>query len=835
MSRRKATFGIWLLVFLVLLSASAVLHPEQYAGKIYASSDARAVQAFKIVGDRMLAQGVYPLWNPYVFLGMPSYASLAYTPGVYPLERPVDELKHLFHLPPMTWLLLHLLILGLGTCGYLRWRGQSWMASVFAGAAVMAFPKLVAWCVYGHGTKVLSVAWLPWVLWMLEGVLRRGQAKWAVALAALLGVLLLRAHVQLTYYTAMAGFFWFCAFGIPLWKEEGGHRRLAIRSAWIFGACVLALLLATELYLPVLSYQAYSIRGAASTGAGVSFAYATSWSLGASGIPTLWWPTAVGYGKISYVGSMPFTDYPNYVGLPVLILAILALVLRRDRWTWMLAALAFFATLVAMGNHGFLYRLLYETLPAFKKFRVPVMILILQEFSLILLAAAGIDELTSHLKKENRPAWLTGAVALPLLGLALVLLILGTFGFDYLREQSINHWLSLRARVPVAALDAAAKLARADALRIGAIFLLSLAGALAFIRGRISRPVLAGLLGFLVFVDLYGVTRPIVHPERYLKDVDRNEQGRAVVVDAQSMIRKQSFVHSYVASNGALDFIKEQGSFPRVWPLGQYQMENLYAAQGIVSLAGYHAAKLRTYEEIRTHLYPPKGLPSLKLVDLLAADWVHVPNALPEPTVRGLAQQGLSLVQMYEGDGGVVYHNESAGPRAWIVDRFQLEQTGRNTSRAEPDTTVLDRVLAPNFDPATEVILSQVPSPAPEAGGSGEVRRLEENPQRIVFEAKCDRPSVAVFADVYYPDWEARIDGKPATVLRADYALRALALPSGDHRVEFFYRDGAFRTGRLLHRIALVILILAALALLVRALRSSSSRGPVNSAGEVKA
>jgi hypothetical protein len=301
------------------------------------------------------------------------------------------------------------------------------------------------------------------------------------------------------------------------------------------------------------------------------------------------------------------------------------------------------------------------------------------------------------------------------------------------------------------------------------------------------------------------------------------------------MIRDQSFVHSYVASNGALDFLKKQGSFPRVWPLGGYQMENMYAAQGIVSLAGYHAAKLRTYEEIRAHLYPRKGLPALKLVDLLAAGWVHVPDVLPDPTVRALAQHGLSLVQMYEGDGGVVYRNDSAGPRAWIVDRFQLERTGANTSRAEPDTTVLDRVLAADFDPARDVILAENPDPAPESGASGEVRRLEEHPQRIVFQARSDRPSLAVFADVYYPDWDAKIDGKTAKVLRADYALRALALPPGDHRIEFFYRDQAFRTGRLLHRIALVILILAAAALLLRGYRASSARPASPATPEAKA
>lgn len=824
MSRRGAVIGFWLLAFLLLLSASVVLHPEQYGGKIYTSSDARSVQAFKIVGDRMLKNGEYPLWNPYVFLGMPSYASLAYTPGVYPLERPVDELKKALHLPPMTWLLLHLLILGMGTTGYLRWRGQSWTAAVAAGAAVMALPKVVAWCVYGHGTKVLSVAWLPWILWMLEGILKRGQAKWALGLAALLGVLLLRAHVQMTYYTAMAGLFWFCAFGLPLWKEEHGRKRLMIRSSWILGASLLALLLAMELYLPVISYQAYSIRGAASTGGGVSFAYATSWSLSASGIPTLWWPTAVGYGKLSYVGGMPFTDYPNYVGIPLLVLAILGVAFRRDKWAWMLAALAFFSTLVAMGNHGFLYRLLYDVMPGFNKFRVPVMILILQEYALILLAASGIDELASHLKAERRPTWLSGAVALPVLILGLVLLFLGTVGAGYLREQSIHHWLSLRAQIPIAALGAAADLARADALRIGAILLLSVGLAFAFIRGRISRGVLVGALGLLVFLDLYAVTRPIVHPENSLKQADRGEQGRTVVTAAPSMIRDHHYVESYVESNGALDFLKAQGPFPRVWPLGQFQMENIYAAQGIVSLAGYQPAKLASYEEIRSHLYPRRGLPSLKLVDLLAAGWVHVPSALPASTVNALAERGLRLVQAFEGDGGVVYRNESAGPRAWVVDRFQLERPGKDTSDSEPDTTVLQRVLSASFDPAKDVILAKVPRPAPETGASGEVQCIEEHPQRILFQTSSNLPAVAVFADVYYPDWEVKIDGEQMTVLRADYALRAVAVPAGTHRVEFFYRDEALRTGRLLHRIALLILVLAAVVLMVRGFRNSSSR-----------
>ncbi len=807
MTPAKRIPWFWLASLAVILLASVFLHPEQYGGKIYSSGDAKAAEAFKVVGDRMLEEGVYPLWNPYVFLGMPSYASLAYTPGAYPLERPVDRLTKALGLPPMTWLLLHVLLLGLGTAGYLRWRGLSWAASIGGGVAVMALPKFVAWCAYGHGTKVMSLAWMPWILWMIEGLLRRGRWPWALGLALTLGAALLRAHVQIVYYTAMAGFLWFCFLGLARWREPGGRKRVLRRTGMLAVALGLALGLAMALFLPVFSYQAHSVRGAASTGGGVDYSYATGWSLSLAEIPTFWWSTAAGYGKLSYVGGMPFTDYPQYLGLPLLLFAFLGFVFRRDRWAWMLLTLALLATLVSLGRNGPVYRLFYELLPGFNKFRVPVMILILQGYAVVLLAAAGMDELSVRLAPPRRPSWLLPLVVAPVVVGGGVLLVLGTVASGVLTQESIRHWLSMRPGVPLDALDAAAKLARHDALRLGVLLLAAIGAGALHRRGRLPRTVLLALWGGLIFVDLWAVDQPITHPERHLKAATRDARGKLVSVWAPPVIQPLSVARSYVASNGALDFLARQGSFPRVWPLGSLAQENSYGPQGVVSLGGYHAAKLRIYQSLLERLYPGRGLVDLATVKLLAAGWVHVPSALNEATLKAFARRGMELEAAYEGDGGAVYRIVDAGPRCWLVDSFELEKPGRDTTGEEPAPEVLRRTLDRNLALDRVAILSAPPHPAP-TRGEGSIERVEEEPQRIVFESNADHAAIAVFADIYYPDWKVTVDGAPAKLLRADYALRAVAVAPGRHRIEFIYHDGAFIAGRWIQRVSFLLILL---------------------------
>ena len=576
-----------------------------------------------------------------------------------------------------------------------------------------------------------------------------------------------------------------------------------------FLVMILALGLAMVLFLPVLSYQAHSVRGAASTGGGVDFSYATGWSLSLAEIPTFWWPTATGYGKLSYVGGMPFTDYPQYVGVPLLLLALVGFLHRRDRWAWMLLSLAFFSTLVALGRNGFLYHLLFEVLPGFNKFRVPVMILILQEYSLVLLAAVGMDALVARLGEKKLPVWLLPALVAPVLLAGGILLVLGTLGGGMLREESLRHWLSMRPGVPIEALNAAAILARHDAARLGGVLLAAVAAGIAFRRRGFPAWAVLAVWGGLVFVDLLAVDRPITHPERHLMAGARNSSGQVISAQASPVIRPRSVARGYVASNGALDFLARQESFCRVWPLGSFAQENVYGPQGIVSLGGYHAAKLRIYEDLRERLYPSRGMPDLELVKLLAARWAHLPNSLDTASLDALAEQGLSLEEAYRGEGGVVYRINGTGPRAWLVDSFQLEQPGKDTTGQEPPAGVLDGVLAKGANGLWKTaVLSALPDPPPAPGVEGSVEKVTESEQRILFRSSSTLPSLAVFADIFYPDWRVKVDGAGARLLRADYALRAVALPAGEHEIEFSYHDGAYQAGRWIQILSFLLILL---------------------------
>jgi hypothetical protein len=527
-----------------IVIAISWLHPEiVFRGQIYSSSDAQAAAAFQSLGDGSDG-GEFPHWNPFVFAGMPSYASLAHNPGTYPLTTPLRIARDTLGLPPMFWMLFHLGLAGLGTVAWVRWRGQSWAAAIAAGCWVVALPKLAAWGAYGHGTKLGSFAWLPLVGWCTEALLRRGGIGWASGLAFAMGMMLLRGHVQIAYYAVILVAILVLASLIGGWRDPARRRELVGRTGLVAAAGIVALGMSLVLYLPVLEYQAHSIRGSVGESGGAAFDYATNWSLSWPEFATMWWPSAAGYGRGAYVGQMPFTDYPNYIGLPLLILALAGVLARRDRMTWALVAVIVLATMVALGRNFFLYQIFYEVLPGFRKFRVPVMILALQELAVILLAARGLDVLFSD--REDRlplPRPVTGSLVM----IGLLGLILGSVGASALRDSSLDRLEAMargfgRPVPPTALLREAADIAVADTLRLGAV---CLAAAIALVATRARKiPALAGVfvLALMVFLDLWRVDQPLLSPENHLSGLARTSTGvvatpsSSLLADADALV-----------------------------------------------------------------------------------------------------------------------------------------------------------------------------------------------------------------------------------------------------------------------------------------------------------
>lgn len=796
--------AVWLLV--------AVLFPGPvFQGETFRSADAGNADMFARVGDAARAGGEYPHWNPYLFAGMPTFGSLAYLPGLYPPAALFAFLQGTLGMPPLTWMIGHLLFGGLGMVWLLsRWRLPA--SSLLLGAALfLMFPQVVAWGVHGHGSKLGAAMYLPWVAgWTLRALDGAGLRA-AGMLGLLTGLQLLRGHFQISYYT----------LGIATWLALWGTIRpfaaalkdlpFAVRArrlVAVAGGLALGFLVAAVLLVPVQDYARVSIRGQdPAGGGGVGLDYASGWALAPAELGTFVLPAAAGFGQGTYLGLMPFNDYPNYYGFLWLSLAALGFA-RGGRSLWAaLVALSVLAVFVSFGTFGFgLYELLYRGLPYFDKFRVPSMILVLPAFALAILAARGLARLGGGVPPVGRPLLLPAAIG------ALGLLLLAGGAASLLEgpyRASLQSLAGAAGRpAPPVLLDAAWELHRSSLVRIGLV-LMAAAAALLFATRNVAFRArgLAWVLLALAAVDLLGVDRLVVRPEAGLLAVARGADGQARLVPAPQLQVKPSEARESGPTPGGVELAAAAGH-DRVWPLGEHQQRNTWLADGVRSLGGYHPAKLAGYEVVRKRLYgdPPAG----RLANWLGARLIVLDGQLPPDQLPLLAELGCEVEPQPFAAGDVwAYRNRSALPRARLLASWQP---------APPSTggglgAFLDRIQAGQVDVSRVVHLDRapVPAPLPAAGPLPVPQFVEDGLDRVVLRTAAATPAVLVLADMAAPGWSVTVDGSPADLLTADLVLRAVALPAGEHTVEFRYRDGSFRRGLILTVIG-AVLTLALLA-----------------------
>ncbi len=357
-------WGRWLALAVILLVVLAFVYQGALTGgQVFLSSDAGNAQSFAAVGDASLAHGHYPLWNPYLFAGMPSFGSLSYLKYLYPPAFVFNTLQN-WGLPPLTWMFGHLLFGGLGMAWLLsRWK-LPFGALVLGAVIWLLFPKVVAWGVHGHGSKLGAAMYMPWIVAAVWRVLD-GKGWRAVGLTALfLGLQLLRGHVQITYYT-LAAVAWLSIWN-AIWPLEDVGRSLAatlrlLRVGQVGVGLATGFLIGAVLLVPVHQYAGLSIRGQDTAGGGgVGLDYATGWSLAPSEYGTTVLPMTAGFGKATYLGRMPFNDYPNYFGFLLLALVAAAWLAGNRSLLVALLAMSLLAVFVSFGNFGFgFYEWLY--------------------------------------------------------------------------------------------------------------------------------------------------------------------------------------------------------------------------------------------------------------------------------------------------------------------------------------------------------------------------------------------------------------------------------------------------------------------------------------------
>jgi hypothetical protein len=678
---------------------------------------------------------------------------------------------HLLPLPSTSWLVLYYFLAGLGAYLLCREWGMGRVASSFAGLAFLSMPNLVAAGAFGHGSQLMDSAYLPWVLWLCARVFRTGKLTDIAWLALGLGFQMLRGHVQICYYTWLA-----LGVYVVIEAAAGGAgrpepRTRMVRAGSVLFALGLGLALSAFLYLPVHDYVQYSIRGGNDNG-GVGMDYATAWSFGGVELLTFFVPGAVGFGGQTYWGQMPFTDYPEYMGLGVLLLALVGVArARKPRTVLYLLLLSLFSLLVAFGHNGFFYQLLYDHLPYFNKFRIPVMILLLVQLSVAVLAACGVDavlEARSAPKESGRTRAALGIA----LALAAVVFVLGAIP-DLWRENLAAIAGKSHPQMAPSLLQAALQGASADAIRVGLLALFLLLAAWLAARRTISAGMFAGTAFLFVAIDLWIVDQQLMAPVLGPPQVIAQTNERDEFVDFLAPVADSARAH---------------GQEIRIFALGPDFQSNRLSGFRIGSLTGYHAAKPKLADQfvgaIRDSLQqghlPPRGFLGAAGVNF----WV-VPGQL-----------GGSLPYLrpvFRGQQGLIYQDSSAMARARLVTSYEVM----------PYDKQFAKMMQVTYDPSGPILLAQAP-PGPLGPPGGQVRITRYDLNEVDMEADCPGPALLRFSDLYFPDWTATVDGRSTPVLRADFCFRAVPLATGHHRVEWKYEPRALTEGLWLSILALL-------------------------------
>lgn len=440
--------------------------------------------------------------------------------------------------------------------------------------------------------------------------------------------------------------------------------------------------------------------------------------------------------------STNYCEQQVYPGIATWLLAAASLVTARRRGlVSFFAAAAVVATLIMYGT--VVSRVAVFLVP-------PLKMAALSRFGLlaiaclIVLAAIGMDDL---LGDAERGAWRRAAVALA--AVAIAILVFTVFHFEH----------------PVLVSGRVLRATERAAVASGVLALVTVL--VVYVAGQVSRTIVAGALIALISVDLLRVALPF-HP-----------------------MTPASHVFPRLAE---LDVIAADTGVYRVTGWNDVLQPNASLVYGTHDFRGYDGLGPAAYLDLLDVGFKDTGpyhalvnAATPHLLDLLNIKYVLTPADVSMPGDR------FTLV----GDGSVrVYRNDRVQPRAFLADAFVVLQ-GDAARRAIRGATV---------DLTRTAVLDAEPPPAEQpqraVAGPGRATLVRYEDERIDIRTSADGPRLLVLSDLFYPGWEAKVDGVPAPIRRADYAFRAVAVPAGHHVVRFDYKPASFMAGLLLSAVA---------------------------------
>ncbi|MBN2379137.1 hypothetical protein JXM67_04990 [candidate division WOR-3 bacterium] len=441
----------WVLLGLSVLVLVLFINTLMKGHLIHGSDQLISGYMFKTFAKESIrATGEFPLWNPYIFSGLPYvdalHGDVFYITALLRMIFPVGTVMALVFI-------LQIIAAGIFTYGFLRTLKLSNLVSVIGALSYMFTGAIVSFVDAGHDGKVIVASLLPAGLFMIQKAFDPETKKkliYFALLALVIGMALLSPHVQMTYYMLMLMAFYiifkFLVLGIrdKRWGYAGKSLGLS------FGSLALGFAISAIQFLPSISYLAFSPRGAGGRG----WEWNTQWSLPKMELVDLFNPRFSGILN-NYWGSNAFKQHAEYFGIIILALMIVGIILAwKRRETKFFAGFGIFGVLMALGGNTPFYHIPYNIFPLLKSFRAPAMIFFTVSFSAVVLAMLGLQTYLDNPKplgKSKTPLRTWGNIILSSVGGLLIILALWSTlapsGFAKGMVGSIQHSVKRQLKI----------------------------------------------------------------------------------------------------------------------------------------------------------------------------------------------------------------------------------------------------------------------------------------------------------------------------------------------------------------------------------------------------
>ncbi|MET0393746.1 MAG: YfhO family protein [Chitinophagaceae bacterium] len=672
--------------------------------------------------------------------------------------------------------------------------------------------------VAGHATKMWAMAYMPAVL--ASVILIFDRKYWlGTALAGIFtATMIAMNHPQIVYYFFIALFI-MTVFFIVRWILANEFKHLAVSLGLVILAGVTGLLVNAGNLLSTYEYQKETIRGGGSaltdstqksttpqTGLDKSYAFSYSAHItepfvllvprmfgGSSGSSEIepekskaiealsslpqqlqqQLPLTYYWGGISSDGKFGGTSGPPYSGAIICFLAILSFFFLDGRHKWWALTAIILTSMMAMGSYlkEFNY-LLFDHLPFYNKFRAPSMALVIPQLLLPMLAVLGLNAILSAPdRKSLLPLFKKGLIAT---GAVFVILFILYFSFDF-KAQGDRELLQQVNNANQPQLYEAVKtfydglIADRKGMMLGDIFrslgFIALAAACLwlFLRNTLNRSLTIAIITTFSFIDLIVIDSHYLNGGKYEENMGEGGNFSTTQAD-QAILADKSYFRVFNFSGDAFT--------------------EAYTSYHYNSLGGYHAVKLRLYQDLIEHQFSPQ----------------------PNPAVLNMLNTKYFIQKDQRGNTQQYQRNPGALGNAWLVGHVQFVKDAN-----------AEMAAISHFNPADTAFVQEsfrADIPFAPVRDSAASIKLEQNLNDVLtYSFQSATNQFAVFSEIYYKSgWKAFIDGREAPIVKTNYVLRGLAVPAGKHAIEFRFEPKGYYTGE---KLSVVFTVILAVILLV--------------------